>query len=57
MSIMTFGAITVAGVSLFKIERNLLGGSNLTQQQLIDKALELYNKQNPNDKAIMMVIM
>lgn len=55
--IMTFGAITLTGVSLFKIDRDLLGGPNMTEKQLIDKALELYNKQNPNDRALMMQIM
>lgn len=55
--IMTFGAITIAGVGLFKIDRDLLGGPNMTEKELIDKALELYNKENPNDKAISMMIM
>ena len=54
---MTFGAITITGVGLFKIDRALLGGPNMTEKDLIDKALELYNKQNLNDKAISMMIM
>ena len=55
--VMTFGAMTIAGVSLFKIDRDLLGGPNMTERELIEKAKELYNKQNPDDKALMMVIM
>lgn len=55
--VMTFGAITIAGVSLFKIDRDLLGGPNMTEQELIEKAKELYNKQNPDDIAISMMIM
>ena len=45
------------GVSLFKIDRDLLGGPNMTERELIEKAKELYNKQNPDDKAISMMIM
>lgn len=53
--IMTFGLMTITGVSLFKVDRDLLGGPNMTEQELKDKALELYNKQNPNDKAVMVM--
>lgn len=32
--ITTFGAITLTGVSLFTIGRDLLGGPNMTEKQL-----------------------
>lgn len=52
-----FSIVTAKGVDMFVIDRDMLGGPNMSRQEMIQKAKELYNKFNPNAPAIMVDMM
>lgn len=57
MGTLKFSVITAKGVDMFMIDRDMLGGPNMSTQELVEKAKELYNEFNPNDPAITINLM
>ena len=56
-NIITFSVLTNKGITLAQFPREMLGGSEMTANELKAAAQKIYNEMSPEDNGVIMDIM